>query len=140
MTIPDDLEQDLERFVRSQEVPPALTAIVQTALRRLIDGASHGDGASLIRRVLSNRRAIVDAGDRHGVSEFMLFGSVARGEERDDSDVDLAVATSPGTTLFDLARLRSELEEMLDAPVDLVTSAGLSDSERVRLATEAIRL
>ena len=57
-----------------------------------------------------------------GIEALDLFGSVARGEERPDSDVDLACRISEDAvvTLFDFAGLRIKLEDMLQRPVDLV--------------------
>ncbi|HEV2237954.1 MAG TPA: nucleotidyltransferase domain-containing protein [Ktedonobacterales bacterium] len=57
-----------------------------------------------------------------GVRHASLFGSVARGEQRPESDLDLLVDLPPGASLFDLSRLGLALEAALSRPVDLVTS------------------
>jgi len=54
-----------------------------------------------------------------------LFGSIARNEATDSSDVDLLVKCEKGTSLFDLARLKNFLEMKLQKKVDLVTEKGL---------------
>jgi predicted nucleotidyltransferase len=64
-----------------------------------------------------------------------VFGSVARGEEARDSDVDLLVRLDPGRTLLDLARLEVRLEKLLGRHVDVVTEDGL----RKRLRSAALR-
>ncbi len=60
-----------------------------------------------------------------GFSDLALFGSVARGQSRMDSDVDLLVRPPQGATISDLIDLRELFERVLDRPVDLVTYGGL---------------
>lgn len=69
-----------------------------------------------------------------------MFGSVARGDARDDSDIDLLVDMEPGRTLLDLVALSRELEERLGRRVDVVTKGGLSPHLRDRILAEAIPL
>jgi len=80
------------------------------------------------------RRAAAESGAR----DVRVFGSVARGEERDDSDVDLLVALEPGRSLLDLARLELRLERLFGRPVDVVTEAGLRDPVRAAALRDAI--
>ena len=82
------------------------------------------------------RRVAAESGAR----DVRVFGSVARGEERDGSDVDFLVAVEPGRSLLDLARLELRLEQLLGRPVDVVTEAGLRDSIRASALREAIRV
>ena len=58
---------------------------------------------------------------KHGVERVSLFGSRARGEERKDSDYDLLIQKGRVTTLWKLAALWDDLEDALQAPVDIVT-------------------
>lgn len=62
---------------------------------------------------------------RHGLRNPRVFGSVARGTDRDDSDIDLLVRTAPNTSLFDLARAEYELTALLGVPVDMVPDSQL---------------
>ena len=62
---------------------------------------------------------------RHKGISVALFGSVARGEERADSDLDFLVEFGEGASLFDLARLEMDLEELLGRDVDVVSVGGL---------------
>ena len=57
-----------------------------------------------------NSRAVLEAARRFHVSNPRVFGSVLRGTDEDDSDLDLLVDPSPETTLFDLGGLQAELE------------------------------
>ena len=58
---------------------------------------------------------------RFGVKRASLFGSLARGEDREDSDIDILVEFEAGKSLLDLAGLKIELEELLGRRVDLLT-------------------
>ncbi len=69
-----------------------------------------------------DRARIVAILREHGVRHASLFGSVARGEQREDSDIDLLIDLPPGASLMDLSRLGLELEDALGRSVDLVTS------------------
>ena len=86
------------------------------------------------RRVRSRRHDLIDTAASHGVVDLRVFGSVARGEDRDDSDVDLLADLPPGLGLFGLGRLQAELERVIGAPVDLVAVADLKADvwDRVR--------
>lgn len=58
------------------------------------------------------RQAILQAAQEGGASDVRLFGSVARGEERPDSDIDFLLTLEPGRTLLDLVRLEARLEAL----------------------------
>lgn len=85
-----------------------------------------------------NREAIREATKRFNAANPRVFGSVARGEDRPDSDLDILVDALPGTTLFDLGGLQYELEQIFDGiKVDVVTVGGLRNSMRERILSEA---
>lgn len=71
---------------------------------------------------------------RQGVSNARIFGSVARGDDHEGSDVDLLVDFPPDTSLLDVIGIQMELEELLGVRVDLVPATGLK--QRVRAAAE----
>lgn len=76
---------------------------------------------------------------RHHARRVSVFGSVARGEERDGSDVDFLVEFEPGSSLTDLMDLEDELAALLQCPVDIVSVGGLlARDEHIR--AEAIPL
>jgi predicted nucleotidyltransferase len=62
---------------------------------------------------------------QHGAERVYVFGSVARGEDSFDSDIDLLVKLRPGVGLFDLVAMRNEIETLLGRPVDIVSEAAL---------------
>jgi predicted nucleotidyltransferase len=63
----------------------------------------------------------------YGIAELAVFGSVARGDDDSDSDVDLLYVVAPSTVMgfVRLSRLQEEFEELLGRPVDLVPKVGL---------------
>lgn len=71
----------------------------------------------------------------HGLVTVGVFGSVARGEEDDASDIDLLIDVRPGTGLLSVTAAQDELERLLGRPVDLVPRAGLKRD----VAAEATR-
>ena len=84
--------------------------------------------------------ALEDFCARHHLRRISLFGSVLRGEERPDSDIDLLVEFEPGQTpgYFALAGMEAELSELLDGrSVDLRTRADLSRYFRDDVMREA---
>lgn len=76
----------------------------------------------------------------HGADNPRVFGSVARGDDRPDSDVDLLVDLAPDTGLFALGRLQADLERVLGAPVDVVPADGLKPGVRAEVESEAVAL
>ena len=76
-------------------------------------------------RVRAHAREIHRTLDDHGATNPTVFGSVAREEDGIDSDIDLLIDATPGTTLFDLLGLQAELEQILARPVDLALRSGL---------------
>jgi predicted nucleotidyltransferase len=85
----------------------------------------------------AQREEILRIAARHGARNLRVFGSVARGEDDDASDVDLLVDMEPGRTLFDLGGLNAELEALLMRRVDIVTARGLRSRIRDRVLLEA---
>ena len=65
------------------------------------------------RIVRQRRRELVEVAAAHGVSNLRVFGSVARGQDRPDSDVDLLADLPPSLGLLGLGRLQEELESVL---------------------------
>jgi uncharacterized protein len=90
------------------------------------------------RTLLKNRREeILETAMRNGAVNVRVFGSVARGDERPDSDIDFLVNLESGRSLMDLARLLRELSVLLEHPVDVVTEAGLRPRIKSRVLKEA---
>ncbi len=93
-----------------------------------------------IEELQGQRDAIMRVAARHGALNLCVFGSVARGEARPDSDVDFLVDMEPGRSLLDLGGLLVELQKLLGRPVDVVTRSGLRERIRERVLREAVPL
>jgi len=94
-----------------------------------------------VRELISNRREeVLRVAARHRARRVRLFGSVVRGEDRPDSDVDFLVDFEPNATLLDLVALKEELEALLGRPADVVTPEGISPFLRERILREAAPL
>lgn len=75
-----------------------------------------------------------------GAQRIRLFGSVARGEESESSDIDLAVDVAPTVGVFDLLRMKRAAEKILGRPVDLVPADGLKPAVAEAIERESITL
>lgn len=74
----------------------------------------------------ANAARVLDVARRHGAIDVSVFGSVARGHDRLDSDIDLLMSFRPGVDLFDLVDLTEELEQLLGTGVDVISVGGLT--------------
>jgi predicted nucleotidyltransferase len=75
-----------------------------------------------------------------GFTKLAVFGSVARREARDDSDIDLLVQPPPDSSISDLLAMRHIFEQILACPVDLVTYGGLRPGRDDDILLEAVLL
>lgn len=80
-----------------------------------------------VRQVIAANRA----------SNGRVFGSVLRGEDSEDSDLDLLIDPTPRTSLFDIGAIRHELKKLLGVRVDVLTPGALPDSFRDQVLAEA---
>ena len=87
--------------------------------------------------LLRQRTAIRQIAARHGASNLRVFGSVARGEERPDSDVDLLIDLAEDRGFDDYLALAEELEHLLHRKVDLVLARSLSPHFRPYIEADA---
>lgn len=89
--------------------------------------------------IAEKRREIIAIAQEHKASNVRVFGSAARGDDTSGSDIDLLVALAPDATVFDLAELAVELEEMTGLHVDVVSEGGLRPGAN-RIRDEAVAL
>lgn len=86
----------------------------------------------------NNREAIREATKRFNAANPRVFGSVARGEDRPDSDLDILVDALPGSTLLSLGGLQDELDRMmLGTKIHLLTPGDFPERIRGRVLSEA---
>lgn len=73
----------------------------------------------------------------HGASNLRVFGSVAKGADKEGSDIDLLVDIRRGTSLFDLVGMQQDFEDVLGMKVDLLTEPELHPELKERILSEA---
>ena len=125
---------------------PALARLIDAAGFELTLGLRRQPGrlrrlsGPVGRRVRRHRKDLVAAAAVHGVSNLRVFGSVARGEDRPDSDVDLLADFPPGLSLLGLGRVEADLEAILGTRVNLIPAADLKPDVRERVGSDLIAL
>jgi uncharacterized protein len=91
-------------------------------------------------RMQQMRSRILETAARHGVTDVRVFGSVARREDRADSDIDLLVVVGGQASSWFPAGLVLDLGALLGRPVEVVTEPGLNPRLRERVLREAVAL
>ena len=86
------------------------------------------------------REEILRIAAQHGARNVRVFGSLARGEARLDSDVDILITLEPERSLLDLIALQQDLEDLLSCKVDVVTEASVSPYIRPQVLQDAVVL
>ena len=134
-----------ESGLRQPSVPTLTALIAATGYELDLSIGKPRRGVQLLtgpvgRRLRRRRSEVLEVAGRHGVRVLGVFGSVARGEDRPDSDIDLLVELPDGMGLFAVARVQNELEELLGAPVDLIPETGLKAGVRPSVEADLVRL
>lgn len=125
---------------------PVLAALIEAAGYELAAGVRRQPrrlgrlSGPVGRRLRARRREVIAAAAAHGVTNLRVFGSVARGEDRPGSDVDLLADLPPGMGLFGLGRVQADLEAILGTRVDLVPAHDLKPGIRPRAGRDLVAL
>ena len=90
--------------------------------------------------VREKREEILAIARRHGAFNVRVFGSVARGDADEKSDIDLLVDLDAERSLLDLGALVAELNESIGRRTDVVTERGIRNRIRDRIVAEAVAL
>lgn len=90
-----------------------------------------------IEEIKSKVRGVLQ---RHGVVRASVFGSVARGEDTPESDIDFLVEFEDGRTLLDLSGLRLDLQELLGRKVDVATPRSLHPKLEHQILGEQVEI
>ena len=127
-------------FTRKHVWVPAGRASELERLAEKMRQAASGLATQSLRAVAARIRRREEELRAAGIDRLAIFGSLARGEETSDSDVDVMIDLTPGRrpSLFDLEGLRARLEEIVGRPVDLVLTRALKQPMRDRAGSEAV--
>ncbi len=93
-----------------------------------------------MENIQQRRDEIIAVAKRHGASDVRIFGSIARGDANETSDIDLLVRFEAGRSLFDHGGLIDDLESLLGTKVDVVSEGGMRDRFRDFIMREAVTL
>lgn len=133
-------------LAREADVPQSTVANVESGrhqpsvlmLERLLGAAGYRLETKLVNAIRpsqlleQHRRDVADAFARHSVAQVWVFGSVARGDDGPDSDLDLLVEFTPDASFVDHVSLQGDLSAVLGCPVDVVTIKELESNELFR--------
>ena len=93
---------------------------------------------ALLDELIAHRAEIYAIAAKHGVEDIRVFGSVARREEREDSDIDLLVRMEEGKSYFDLIRFKRGIENFFSRRVDAISDGALHNKDfKVAVLNEA---
>jgi uncharacterized protein len=129
-----------------QPALPTLAALIEAAGYELVTGIRQQPrrlsrlSGPVGQRVRRRRRDLIAAAAARGVTNLRVFGSVARGADRPDSDLDLLADLPPGMGLLGLGRVQAELEAIVGSQVDLVPAGDLKPGVRARADRELVAL
>ncbi|MEB3290624.1 MAG: nucleotidyltransferase family protein [Leptolyngbya sp.] len=101
------------------------------------DKSNIANNTTLEKLIQKNRDKILDIAEKHGACNVRIFGSVARGEADQDSDIDLLVDLGENLSPWFPVRFIQDLEALLDCKVDVVTEKGLKSRIREQVLSEA---
>ena len=94
-----------------------------------------------VSNTLKNKRdEILTIAKKYGAKNIRIFGSMARGEENLQSDLDIIVEMEKGSSLLDIIAIKQDIEELLGLNVDIVTEASISPYIREMVLKEAVNL
>lgn len=130
-------DESAEPVVIGSHRKPEAVLVPFERYQRLSSATSDSVGLDRLR---SLKPVIERLAEASKLSDVRVFGSVARGEQRPDSDVDLLVAPSVEATLFDVARFELDMESLLGVPVSAVPITALDAARDQRLLRDAVAL
>ena len=93
-----------------------------------------------IEALKQKRAEIISIAERNGGRKVRIFGSLARGDSRVDSDVDFLIELEPERSLLDIVAIKQDLEDLLQMKVDVVTESAVSPYIRRDIVRQAISL
>ena len=108
--------------------------------RELLESQSPVAHTSMLEQLIGKRNLIRRLAMLNNICAVSVFGSVARGDERSISDIDLLVEPTGSTSLFDLAQFAIDVEQVFDRTVDVVSTRSLIPSRDSAILEQAVAL
>ena len=93
--------------------------------------------SQLLEKYSNEIKSIARRYEQEGIRNLRVFGSIAKGLDTDESDVDFLVDTEPAVTLFTIGGMHYELEQLLGSKFDLITSGSLPEALKSKILAEA---
>jgi uncharacterized protein len=93
-----------------------------------------------LEQLRQKRTDILAIAEKYGATNLRIFGSVARGDDRPDSDIDILIDQERRWSLFDQIGMMQDLEDLLECKVDLATADALRARIKDRIFKDAIVL
>jgi predicted nucleotidyltransferase len=94
----------------------------------------------LLDELRQKHEEIYAIANKYGVSNIRVFGSVARGEERKDSDIDLLATLNSGVSLFGLVKLEMILAKNLGKKIQIISDKAINKHLKERVLKEAVSI
>ncbi|QAY72151.1 hypothetical protein ET445_01175 [Agromyces protaetiae] len=136
--------EDAEPVVIGSHRRPEAVLLPYAQYRALVDGRDDETADGSVQHLLPELRrlggVIASLGRANHVADIRVFGSIARGDDHEASDVDLLVTPDRDASLFDLAQFEIDLEQLLGRPVDVVSARGLDPARDAAILAEATTL
>jgi predicted nucleotidyltransferase len=123
--------------------PPPVNLLTTLSVSYIITSVKQQAKGSIMgtyELLQQKRNEILSIASKYGAHNIRIFGSVARGEADEKSDIDFLVDLQPGSSLLDLGGLWAELNELFSGRADVATENGLRDRIRDRVLEEAVPL
>jgi hypothetical protein len=93
-----------------------------------------------LKLIQDKKSDILAIAARHGAANMRLFGSVARGDDSETSDVDLLVSMEKNRSLYDLIGLQQDVQKILNRKVDVLTDKSINSYLQTKILQEAVLL
>ncbi len=95
---------------------------------------------SISQLLCDKRSEILNIALKYGANKIRIFGSMARGKTRPESNIDILVEMKEGRSLLDIIAIKQDIEDLLGRKVDIVTEASISPYVREEVLKEAVPL
>lgn len=93
--------------------------------------------SQLLEKYAAEIRSIARRYEQEGIQNLRVFGSVTKGLDTEKSDIDFLIDTEPQVTLLTVGGMYDELEQLLGAKIDLITTGSIPDSVKSEILEEA---